>query len=319
MSLKIVIVDGYALNPGDLNWQQLEKLGEVQVYERTAPQQLIQRVSEAEIVITNKVVFNASIMQQLPKLKYIAVTATGYNNIDVAAAKKAGIVVSNVPAYSTDSVAQMVFSYILAFTNGVETYNKDVHASRWVSSKDFTFFSQPLIELTGKVIGIYGYGAIGSKVAQIALAFGMKPIIFTRSKHTELPAGIQQVGIEDFWKESDFISLHAPLTEQTKQVINKQSLSLMKKSALLINTGRGPLVDEAALADALKRGEIAAAAVDVLSTEPPAKENPLLTAPNCTITPHVAWASKEARERLLKVVVQNIKSWLEKTPQNRIV
>lgn len=315
--MKIVVLDGYGLNPGDLSWAELEKLGEVTVYDRTSPKDLLSRAKEAEILLTNKTVIDRESISQLPELKYIGVLATGYNVVDIEAARSRGITVTNIPAYSTDSVAQIVFALLLAITNEVEHYTSDNRAGRWSRNADFCYWDSPLIELSGKTFGIVGLGHIGSKVARIASAFGMNVIAFTSKNQDELPSGIMKAeSLESMLRESDVVSLHCPLTETTRQMINATTLSEMKPSAILINTGRGQLVDENALADALNNGVLRGAGVDVLSCEPPESDNPLLYARNCYVTPHIGWATVEARQRLMNIAVKNVADFINGIPSN---
>ena len=315
--LKIVILDGYALNPGDLSWDDIKALGDLTVYDRTPGDKIIERSAGAEILLTNKTPLMAETLEKLPDLRYIGVLATGYNVVDLDAAKQRGITVTNVPAYSTDSVAQMVFALILELTRHVQAHSDAVHRGEWVKSKDFSFWQTPQIELTGKTIGIIGFGQIGKAVARIADACGMR-ILATRTRNPEHPPlqGFSWADTNDILHESDIISLHAPLTPETQGLINSQTIELMKQSAFLINTARGPLVVEADLADALNSGRIAGAGLDVLSVEPPKPDNPLLTAKNCIITPHIAWATHEARMRLMDITVQNLKAFLAGKPIN---
>jgi glycerate dehydrogenase len=312
----IVVLDGYTLNPGDLTWKDLETLGQCTVYDRTTPEEVVTRAKDAEIALTNKTVLSSDIIKQLPKLKYIGVLATGYNVVDVEAAGNLGITVTNVPAYSTQSVAQMVFAHLLNLTQHIGHHAQTVRSGRWASNPDFCYWDMPLIELAGLTMGIIGFGRIGQNTAKLALAFGMKVIAYDIVTPSSMPEGCQFVGLEDVFRTSDVVSLHCPLTPQTKNVVNKQRLALMKKTAFLINISRGPLVDEQALAQALNNEEIAGAGLDVLSSEPPEKDNPLLKARNCFITPHIAWATRSARERLLKVVVDNVAAFLAGKPQN---
>ena len=314
---KIVILDGYTANPGDLSWQGLQELGEVVVYDRTKACETVARAAEAEIVLTNKVVIDRGVMDQLPNLKYIGVLATGYNVVDVAAAKERGIVVTNVPAYSTESVAQMVFAHLLNVTNRTEHYARENREGRWSRNPDFCYWDFPHMELAGKTFGIVGLGNIGQRVAQIALAFGMKVKALT-SKNT-LPAGVEKATLAELLATSDVLSLHCPLTDATRHIFNANTLRQMKSSAILINTGRGPLVDDQAVADALVCGRLAAFCADVLTEEPPSISNPLLQQPNAFITPHIAWASKEARVRLIQVATDNVRSYLNGTPQNVVM
>lgn len=317
--MKITVLDGFTLNPGDLSWEQLENLGELTVYDRTSPEMVVERACGSEIVLTNKVVLDRAILDRLPDLKYIGVLATGYNVVDVEAAREKGIVVTNIPAYSTDSVAQMVFALLLAVTNRVETFTAKNRIGRWSDSVDFCYWDAPLTELAGKYFGIVGLGNIGRKVAVIARAFGMKVLALTSKDKNELPEGVEKAAsLQDLLSRSDVVSLHCPLTDATRSLINSSTLKMMKPSAILINTGRGPLIDESDVAEALKEGVIAAAAVDVLTTEPPKADNPLLSAPNCYITPHVAWASTEARRRLMDIATANVAAFLTGNPRNMV-
>ena len=316
--MKIVILDGYTTNAGDLSWNGISELGDLTVYDRTAPGEVIDRCLGAEAVLTNKVVFTDDVMQALPQLKYIGVMATGYNVVDIDAARRRGIVVTNVPAYSTPSVAQMVFAHLLNITNQVALHDQQVHEGRWAGNRDFCFYSAPLIELAGKQMGIVGLGQTGSAVAKIALALGMRVMAFTSKAQESLPEGITKGSLNEVFATSDVVSLHCPLTPDTKHIVNAERLATMKPSAIVINTGRGPLVDEQHLADALNRGIIAAAAVDVLSTEPPAADNPLLTARNCYITPHIAWASQAARARLIHTLTDNLKGYISGNVVNNV-
>jgi glycerate dehydrogenase len=314
--MKIVVLDGYTMNPGDLDWTPLKKLGDCHIYDRTAEDLVIQRCQDAEIVITNKVAFDRERIMHLPELKYIGVSATGFNIIDGDAARDAGIVVTNVPAYSTMSVAQMVFAHILNLTMYVAHHADAVRAGRWEQCEDFAFWDVPLIELDGLTIGIFGLGRIGTAVAHVAHSFGMSVIFYEPEKINDMPEFTTQVDLNTLFSKSDIVTLHCPLTEETRHIVNHERLALMKKSAFLINAGRGPLVDENALADALNNGQIAGAGLDVLSTEPPLPQNPLLRAKNCHITPHQAWATYAARQRLLNVVVNNARAFLHGQPIN---
>jgi len=314
--IKIVVLDGYTLNPGDLTWKDLEALGQCVIYDRTAGEEVLPRAEDAEIILTNKTVLSSDVIEQLPGLKYIGVLATGYNIVDVEAARERGIPVTNVPAYSTRSVAQMVFAHLLNLAEHVGHHAETVRSQRWTTNPDFCYWDTPLIELAGKTMGIIGFGRIGQATAKLALAFGMKVIAYDIVTPSDIPEGCQLVGLEDVFRTSDVVSLHCPLTPQTKNMVNKESLGLMKKTAFLINTSRGPVVDEQALAEALNNDRIAGAGLDVLSSEPPEKNNPLLTARNCCITPHIAWATREARQRMLKVVVDNVASFLAGKSQN---
>ncbi|MBE6286897.1 MAG: D-2-hydroxyacid dehydrogenase [Mediterranea massiliensis] len=314
--MKIVVLDGYTANPGDLSWKNLEALGECTIYQRTSPEELITRAAEADIVLTNKVVIDEKAMDALPNIKYIGVLATGYNVVDINAAKERGIVVTNIPAYSTDSVAQMVFAHILNITQQVEHYSNEVRAGEWSRCSDFSYTNTPLIELRGKRIGIIGLGHTGYTTARIAIGFGMDVYAYTSKSHFQLPPEIKKLPMDELFSTCDIISLHCPLTESTYHLVNAERLKSMKPTAILINTGRGPLIDENALANALNNNEIYAAGVDVLSQEPPSTDNPLLSARNCFITPHIAWATAEARERLLQIAVENVHAFLNGKPIN---
>ncbi|MBQ8602110.1 MAG: D-2-hydroxyacid dehydrogenase [Bacteroides sp.] len=309
--MKIVVLDGYGLNPGDLSWEAMQSLGELQVYNRTSPSELLDRAKGAEVLITNKTVITAKDMDALPQLKYIGVLATGYNVVDIEAARSKEIVVTNIPAYSTRSVAQMVFAHLLNITQRVGYYAKENRQGRWATNADFCYWDTPLIELDGKRMGIIGFGNTGQATAAIAIALGMKVCVYSSKPQFMLPQGIQRMGLDELFRECDVVSLHCPLTDNTKELVNAARLSTMKPTAILINTGRGPLVNEHDLADALNNGVIAAAGLDVLSTEPPCKDNPLLTARNCFITPHIAWATKEARIRLMDIAVNNLKGFIK--------
>ena len=313
--MNIVGMDGFALNTGDLSWEEIEKLGNLKIYDRTPSELTVERAKNAEVVFTNKVVFNEAVIKQLPKLRYIGVLATGYNVVDTEAAKNAGIVVTNIPAYSTDSVAQMVFSHILNFVQNICIHSESVSSGDWAKSRDFSYWKTPQVELSGKTIGIIGFGQIGQAVAKIALAFGMKVLFNNRSKK-ETEIDVRQVDLDSLLSESDFISVNCPLTDENKGFVNKSAIEKMKKTAFLVNTGRGALVNEQDLADALNSGRIAGAGLDVLSAEPPAKDNPLITARNCYITPHIAWATYEARKRLIKIASENLKAFIDGNPIN---
>lgn len=314
--MKIVVLDGFALNPGDLSWKDFENIGDITVYERTTPEHLFERAEGADVLITNKTVLNADAIARLPKLKYIGVIATGYNVVDTEAAANHGIPVTNIPAYSTMSVAQHVFALLLTVTDRVEHYAQEVREGRWSKSRDFCFWDTPLIELAGKKFGIIGLGNIGMTVAKLAVDFGMKVLAFTSKEVEELPDGVIKVELNDLFKESDVISLHCPLTKSTEHIVNEKSIKAMKTGVILINTGRGPLVDDYAVAAALKEGKIGAFCADVLTTEPPASDNPLLSAPNTYITPHIAWATREARSRLMQIAYDNLKAFSEGRLQN---
>lgn len=314
--MKIVVLDGFAGNPGDLSWEEIKSLGECTIYDRTAPEEKLERVKDAEIILTNKVPFNASDFDQLPSLKYIGVLATGYNIIDTEAAKAHGVVVTNIPAYSTNSVAQMVFAHLLNITNSVQHYTDEARAGVWSKNPDFSYQNTLLVELHRKKIGIVGLGNIGKAVARIAIGFGMEVFAYTTKSHFQLPPEIHKMDLDDLFGECDIVTLHCPLTPKTKNLVNAERLKTMKSTAILINTSRGPVVNEQDLADALNNGTIYAAGVDVLSEEPAATNNPLLTARNCFITPHIAWATKEARIRLMEITIENIKAFLDGQPVN---
>ena len=308
--MKIIVLDGYGLNPGDLNWDGFDALGELTVYDRTLPSELMERAAGAEVLITNKTLITAENMAALPELKYIGVLATGYNVVDIDAAKARGIVVTNIPAYSTASVAQMVFAHILNITQRVGYYADENKQGRWTKNADFCYWDTQLVELQGKKMGIVGLGNIGQATARIAQAFGMEVCVYSSKPQFVLPSGIKKMDLDELFAECDVISLHCPLTPDTKEMVNADRLSKMKSNAILINTGRGPLINEQDLANALNEGRIAAAGLDVLSIEPSVEGNPLLTARNCFITPHIAWATLEARTRLMEIAVQNLKSYL---------
>lgn len=310
--MKIVVLDGYAANPGDLCWDELKTLGECDIYDRTAPQEVLARAKDAEVLLTNKTVLSREHIEALPALKYIGVLATGYNIVDVEAARQQGVVVTNIPAYSTDSVAQMVFAHILNIAQQVQHHSEEVHRGRWTKSPDFCFWDTPLIELRDKKLGIVGLGHTGQQTARIALGFSMKVMAYTSKPATQLPAEILKAdSLDQLFAECDIVSLHCPLNAGTQSLVDARRLSLMKPTAILINTARGPLVDEQALADALNEGRIYAAGLDVLSTEPPRADNPLLTARRCYITPHIAWASTAARERLMHIMLENLRAWMK--------
>lgn len=313
--MRIVILDGFTANPGDLDWKRLESLGELTVYDRTAPSEVVARSEGADAVFTNKTPITAADIDRLPRLKFIGVLATGYNIVDIKAAKEHGVTVSNVPAYSTMSVAQNVFALLLDITNDVAHYTNEVKEGKWSRCEDFCFTDTCLTELAGKRMGIVGYGDIGSRVASIAAAFGMKVGAWT-SKPQEAIGDVEKMDLDTLFAESDVVSLHCPLTDETYHIADTRRIGLMKKTAILINTGRGPLVDEEALADALRERRIAAAGLDVLAQEPPAADNPLLTAPNVRITPHISWATKEARVRLLDTAIGNLEAFMEGKPRN---
>ncbi len=314
--MNIVVVDGYTLNPGDLSWEPLKELGEVTIYDRTVPNETIERCTDADMVLTNKVVFNAETIKALPKLKYIGVLATGYNVVDTKIAAEHNVIVTNIPAYSTESVAQMVFAQILNITNRVGHYACENSKGRWTNNTDFCYWDTPLTELAGKKIGIVGLGNTGSATARIANAFGMDVCAFTSKPQESIPSYISKLTLDELFSQCDIVSLHCPLTETTKELVNEARLATMKPTAILINTGRGPLIDEQAVADALNNGKIAAFGADVLSVEPAQAGNPLLQAKNCYLTPHIAWATYEARIRLMNICIDNVKAFIKGTPQN---
>lgn len=314
--MKIVILDGYTTNPGDLSWEGLKELGKVMVFDRTLPSETVARAAGAEVVLTNKVILGRDEMVQLPSLKYIGVLATGYNVVDLQAAHERGIIVTNVPAYSTESVAQMVFAHLLTATNHTERYAMENRQGRWSNSPDFCYYDASIRELSGKTFGIVGLGHIGSRVAQIALAFGMKVKALTSKPAEALPDGIQKTDLKELLHTSDVISLHCPLTPGTHHLINAETIGWMNPEAILINTGRGPLVDDHALAAALESGRIKAYCADVMTEEPPKTDNPLVKVPNAYITPHIAWATLEARQRLIQVATENVRAFLSGHPQN---
>lgn len=316
--MKLVILDSYTENPGDLSWDWLKDVvDEYEIYESTPPDKVIERSLDADILVTNKVPVDRARIEKLPKLKFIAVLATGYNIIDCEAAKEHGIAVSNIPAYSTDGVAQLVFAFLLELTNQVGLHSKSVNDGEWSRSPYFCYWKTPLVELHGKVFGIIGFGKIGSAVAEIANAFGMK--VKAYSPHTREYSGfgkVDFVSLDEVIETADVISLHCPLTNETNGLVNAEFLSRMKKTAYLINTSRGPVVNETDLRNALDNGLIAGAGVDVLSSEPPKEDNPLIGAKNCFITPHIAWASLEARTRLMNIFKDNVKGFVSGKPIN---
>lgn len=318
--LKIVVLDGYTLNPGDLSWKDLEALGTVKIYDRTHPGEVVERATGAQIVLTNKTVLDGEALSQLPDLKYIGVLATGYNVVNLEAARRQGITVTNIPAYSTDSVAQMVFAHLLNITQRVGHYAEEVASGHWTKQADFSYWNTPLVELAGKTLGVIGLGHTGMATARIALAFGMQVLAYTSKSAAELPAGIRKAdSLEQVFSDSNVVSLHCPLTETTKNLVNMERLKLMKREAVLINTGRGGLVNETDLAEALEKGLLAAAGVDVLSSEPPVPGHPLVGVKNCFITPHIAWATLEARQRLMGQAVRNIEAFLSGQPTNTVI
>ena len=314
--MRIVILDGFTATQHDLSWKEVEMLGEVIVYDRTRPDDTVERCRGAVAVLTNKVVLSADVIAQLPELKYIGVLATGYNVVDLEAARQQGIVVTNIPAYSTMSVAQMVFAHILNVTMHVDHYAVENRNGRWSRSEDFCWMDTPVVELSGKILGIVGLGNIGSAVARIANAFGMEVMAVTSKEQPLLPNYIKKVTTDELFHTSDFISLHCPLTESTRGLICRESISKMKPGVVIINTGRGPLVNEQDMAEALQQGRVGAFCADVLAQEPPAANHPLSGSPRAYITPHIAWASREARMRLIHIAAANLEAFLNGKPQN---
>ena len=313
--MNIVVLDGHALNPGDLSWDTLASMGELAVYPRTETSMVIPRCQDAEIVLTNQVPFTEETFAQLPRLRFIGVTATGYNIIDMEAARRHQVIVSNIPAYSTASVAQSVFAMLLTITNRVEHYTHQIiQEGSWTHSADFCYWDTPLTELEGKRMGIVGVGGIGSRVASMAQAFGMDVVALSRRPQKDLPLGVTKLEGDAFWSSCHIISLHCPLTPATHHLISDSTLSLMRPGTILINTSRGAVVDEQAVADALRSGLLSAYAADVLSTEPPQPHNPLLAAPNVFLTPHIAWATREARMRLLHILEDNVRAFIQGAP-----
>jgi glycerate dehydrogenase len=313
--MHIVVLDGFTLNPGDLSWDELAGLGTYEIFDRTAAAEVLARARNAQALLTNKTVLGRGHLDELPELKYIGVLATGTNVVDVAAARERGIVVTNVPAYGTSSVAQATMALLLELTNHVGHHAQTVRDGRWSTNPDWCYWDHPLLELEGLTIGIVGFGRIGSAVARLARAFGMD-VLALDSARTDLPEWAKSVDAATLFRTSDIVSLHCPLTEQTRNLVNAERLAFMKPTALLLNTSRGPLVDEQALAEALNRGQIAGAGLDVLSVEPPPASNPLLRARNCLITPHQAWGTRAARSRLLKIALENVQAFVAGTPRN---
>jgi glycerate dehydrogenase len=314
--MRIVVLDGYALNPGDLSWEPLAALGDFTVHDRTPPAEMVARARAAEILLTNKTEFPGEVFGQLAGLRYIGVLATGYNVVDVAAARRHGVVVTNVPTYGTATVAQFTLAHLLNLAVRIGPHVRSVDEGRWPQCPDFCYWDFPLIELAGQTMGIVGLGQIGRAVAALCQALGMKVQAYSVPRPPELPAGVRLVGLDDVFSTSDAISLHCPLTPDTRELVNAHRLGQMRPTAFLINTARGGLIDEAALAEALHSGRIAGAGLDVLSTEPPRGDNPLLAAPNCYVTPHIAWATRAARQRLLNTAVANVVAFLSGQPQN---
>ena len=312
--MKIVNLDSYALNPGDLDWTPLEKLGECTFYDRTPVDddtKILKRIGDAEIVLTNKTPLDEKVLKMAPNIKYIGVTATGYNIVDTNAARKAGIPVTNIPTYGTDAVAQFTFALLLEITSQVGLHNKLVHEGRWSSNPDFTFWAKPLMELNGKTLGLIGFGNIAKKVAEIGHAFSMNIIFWNHRPKSDLPDYVKQVELDELYQKADIVSLHVPQTPATTEMINQEAIKQMKDGVILINTARGGLINEEDVADALNEGKIAAAGIDVVQKEPIPADSPLLSAKNCYITPHIAWAPRETRNRLLGIVVENLQAFLK--------
>jgi glycerate dehydrogenase len=316
--VKIVVLDGYATNPGDLSWDGLAECGELVVYDRTPAELTLERAAGATVLISNKAILGAQEIAALPELRYIGLQSTGANVIDLEAARRHGVVVSNVPAYSMSSVAQLAFALLLELARGVGRHAERVRQGAWTNCVDFTFQETPQVELTNKVFGVVGFGDIGRQAARIAAAFGMRVLVHTRTPAPATYPDVSFVELDQLLNESDVVSLHCTLTPETELLMNSERLAMMKASAYLINTSRGLLIDEAALAEALNIGTIAGAGLDVLSQEPPPADNPLLKAPNCYVTPHLAWATLAARQRLITVVVDNVRAFLDGRPQNQV-
>lgn len=314
--MKITVLDGYAACPGDISWDGMKALGEFVLYDRTAPEEVVERAKDSEVILTNKVVINKEVIDQLPNLKYVGVLATGFNIVDTKYAREKGIVVTNIPAYSTDSVAQMVFAHILNITNDIAHYASENRNGRWTNSPDFCYMDNTLHEIASMSIGIYGLGSIGKKVAEVANAFGMKVYAVSSKEQSQLPAYVEKLTLDEMLATCDIITLHCPLTDATKEMINAESLKKVKKGTILVNTGRGPLVNEQDVADALANGQLGAFCADVLTVEPARADNPLLSAPNCYLTPHVAWATFEARVRLMDIAVNNVAAFKKGEPIN---
>ena len=315
--MKIIVLDGFALNPGDISWKPLEELGSLTVYERTAPQQVVERIGDAPAILTNKTVISREVMDACPGLKYIGVLATGYNVVDLVAARERGIIVTNIPGYSTQAVAQFVFALLLEGCCHVQNHSDSVHAGEWVRSKDFCYWKSPQLELWGKTLGIFGCGSIGQAVAAIAQALGMRVVCCTRTP-AKIPvsSGIQALELDEFLATADVISLHAPLTPQTEHLVRSETIAKMKRGVIIVNTARGPLVQEEDMAAALKSGQVGWYAADVVCREPMDPSSPLLGAPNCILTPHIAWATQEARSRLMDIAAGNLAAFQQGRPVN---
>jgi len=316
MMMKLVALDGYAANPGDISWDGLKALGDCTIYDRTVASEVIERAKDADAIFVNKTIIDKKTIEALPNLKYIGVQATGYNTIDLETAKEHGITVTNIPAYSTRSVAQMAFAHILNITQRVQHYTDEVRSGQWTNNSDFCFWDTPLIELKDKKMGLVGLGHTGLATARIAISFGMHIFSFTSKTNLQLSSEIKKMELDELLRECDIITLNCPLNKDTDKMINAARLALMKPTAILINTARGGLINEQDLADALNEGKIYAAGLDVLSSEPPRADNPLLKAKNCFITPHIAWASKEARSRLHTILISNLQAFIDGKPEN---
>jgi glycerate dehydrogenase len=314
--MKIVILDGYTLNPGDLSYDGLNEFGEVVIYDRTPQELIVSRIGDAEAIFTNKVPISRETLEACPNLKYVGVFATGYNVVDVVAAKEKGVIVTNIPSYGTGAVAQFTIALLLEACHHIGEHSESVKAGGWVNCEDFCYWNHPLVELAGKTMGVIGFGRIGQDVAKLAQAFGMNVCAYGPRYKAEPGASIPSVSLDELYAKSDVIALHCPLTDETKGVINKDSISKMKDGVIIVNSSRGALIVEKDLREALDAGKVAYAAVDVLSTEPPSGDNPLLGAKNCIITPHIAWAPIESRTRLLNIAIENIKQFVNGTPQN---
>lgn len=315
--MKIVVLDGFTLSPGDVSWEGVERLGDLMIYDRTSSEEIVNRACQCQIILTNKTPLSRETLNKLPNLKYIGVLATGYNVVDVKAANELGIIVTNTPAYGTMAVAQFVFALLLEICHHVGEHSQVVKKGDWSNCKDFCFWNYPLIELSGKTMGIIGTGRIGMVTAKIALAFGMNILAYNPSKNMSLESDFfKYVELDKLYAQSDVVNLHCPLNEATSGMINKESISKMKDGVIIINTSRGPLIVEKDLADALNSGKVAGAALDVMSQEPPIENNPLMHAKNCIITPHIAWAPKESRQRLMDIAVDNLIQFIGKTPIN---
>lgn len=306
--MKIVVLDGYTLNPGDISWESIEKFGEIEVYDRTAPEDIIERVGDAEVVFTNKTVLDRKIIEALPSVKFIGVLAAGYNVVDIDTARENGVRVTNTPAYGSEGVAQMAFAHLLEITNNVSLHSKTVNDGKWSGSEDFCYWEKPVIGLKGKTMGIIGYGSIGREVGRIARAFGMNLIVHDKfAKDTDA----ENLELDEFFKRADVISLHCPLFEETKEIIRKENIDKMKDGVILVNTSRGPLVNDADLLEAVRSNKVYAAGVDVLQAEPPRADNLLIDKENINITPHIAWAARESRENIISISTRNLKAYVD--------